>query len=79
MRFGKQNARPGGYEGNSDLKTTKEKGANMVWEIMLSKTKTEELNKKTVKVHANSFDEALAKARAMDKDACCGWMSNEEI
>ena len=35
MRFGKQNARPGGYEGNSDLKTTKEKGANMAWEIML--------------------------------------------
>ena len=78
MRFGKQNARPGGYESNK-RKREERKGANMVWEIMLSKTKAEELNKETVKVHANSFDEALAKARAMDKDACCGWMSNEEV
>ena len=78
MRFGKQHARPGGYEGNK-RKREERKGANMVWEIMLSKTKAEELNKETVEVHANSFDEALAKARAMDKDACCGWMSNEEV
>ena len=78
MRFGKQNTRHGGYEGNK-RKREERKGANMVWEIMLSKTKAEELNKETVKVHANSFDEALAKARAMDKDAYCGWMSNEEV
>ena len=51
----------------------------MVWEIMLSKTKAEELSKETVEVHANSFDEAIAKARAVDKSVCCGWVSNEEI
>lgn len=48
-----------------------EKGRTMIWAISGP-------NLPTLKIRADSFDEALAKARMMDKNYCGGYVADDE-